>query len=137
MSDLIAVRAFATRAEAELAKDLLQTEGIASVLMSNDAGGARPELAFTTGGARLLVASADAQRAAELLLGLGLQHADDATSQTVNARARGCIAPAVLGMALLVVAGFAGQIAGWLGNLIGVVALTLIALALVRGTRAA
>jgi hypothetical protein len=44
MSDLIAVRAFATRAEAELAKDLLQTEGITSVLMSNDAGGARPEL---------------------------------------------------------------------------------------------
>jgi hypothetical protein len=137
MSDLIAVRAFATRAEAELAKDLLQTQGVTSVLMSNDAGGARPELAFTTGGARLLVASEDAQRAVELLKGLGLQHADDATRLAVNAQARGCIAPAVLGMALIIVAGFAGQIAGWLGNLIGVVALALIALAVVRGTRAA
>ena len=137
MSDLIAVRAFATRAEAELAKDLLQTEGITSVLMSNDAGGARPELAFTTGGARLLVASEHAQRAVELLKGLGLQHADDATRQAVNAQARGCLAPAVIGMVLMIVAGFAGQIAGWLGNLIGVVALALIALAVVRGTRGA
>jgi hypothetical protein len=99
--------------------------------------GARPELALTTGGARLLVASADAQRAAELLEGLGLHHADDATSQAVNAQARGCLAPAVIGLVLMIVAGFARQIAGWLGNLIGVVAFALIALAVVRGTRAA
>ncbi|MBI2073894.1 MAG: DUF2007 domain-containing protein [Gemmatimonadetes bacterium] len=67
MTDLVSVRSFRTRAEAELAENTLAAAGIRAVVMADDAGGAHPELAFTTGGSRVLVAPEDAARARELL----------------------------------------------------------------------
>ena len=62
---MIAVGAYATRTDAELAQATLEAEGIPSVISSDDAGGAYP---FDLGGgARLLVAEADAERAAAIL----------------------------------------------------------------------
>lgn len=62
---MIAVGAYATRTDAELAQATLEAEGIPSVISSDDAGGAYP---FDLGGgARLLVTEADAERAAAIL----------------------------------------------------------------------
>ena len=62
---MIAVAAYPTRADAELAQAALEAEGIPSVIASDDAGGAYPF--DLSGGARLLVAEADAERAAAIL----------------------------------------------------------------------
>ena len=62
---MIAVATFPTRADAELAQAALEAEGIATLVSSDDAGGAYP---FDLGGgARLLVAEADAERATAIL----------------------------------------------------------------------
>jgi Putative prokaryotic signal transducing protein len=65
-ADLIVVRTFADRFEAELAHSVLEAAGIDSVVRSDDAGGLRPALAFSNG-AELLVRGADAERADEVL----------------------------------------------------------------------
>ena len=62
---MIAVAAYPTRADAELAQAALEAEGIPSLIASDDAGGAYPF--DLSGGARLLVAEADAERAAAIL----------------------------------------------------------------------
>jgi hypothetical protein len=62
---MIAVGAYPTRADAELAQAALEAEGIASLIASDDAGGAYPF--DLSGGARLLVAEADVERAAAIL----------------------------------------------------------------------
>ena len=62
---MIAVGAYPTRADAELAQAALDAEGIPSVIASDDAGGAYPF--DLSGGARLLVAEADAERAQAIL----------------------------------------------------------------------
>jgi len=62
---MIEVDAFPTRQDAELAQAVLAAAGIASVVEADDAGGAYPF--DLTGGARLLVDQADAQRAASIL----------------------------------------------------------------------
>ena len=62
---MIAVGAYATRTDAELAQATLEAEGIPSVISSDDAGGAYPF--DLSGGARLLVTDADAERAAAIL----------------------------------------------------------------------
>ena len=59
------VGTYPTRAEAELAQATLEVEGIQSVVSSDDAGGAYPF--DLSGGARLLVSDADAERAAAIL----------------------------------------------------------------------
>jgi hypothetical protein len=62
---VIAVGTYPTRTDAELAQAALEAEGIPSVIASDDAGGAYP---FDLGGgARLLVAEADADRAKAIL----------------------------------------------------------------------
>ena len=62
---MIAVGTYPTRTDAELAQAALEAEGIASLISSDDAGGAYP---FDLGGgARLLVAEADAERATAIL----------------------------------------------------------------------
>ena len=55
----------ATRSDAELAQTALAAAGIRSEVVSDDAGGAYPF--DLSGGARLLVAEADAQDAAAVL----------------------------------------------------------------------
>ena len=62
---MIAVGFYPTRADAELAQAALEAEGIASSISSDDAGGAYPF--DLSGGARLLVAEADADRATAML----------------------------------------------------------------------
>ena len=62
---MIAVGIYPTRADAELAQAALEAEGIQSVVSSDDAGGAYPF--DLSGGARLLVTEADAERAAAIL----------------------------------------------------------------------
>ena len=62
---MIAVGTYPTRADAELAHAVLEAEGIQSVVSSDDAGGAYPF--DLSGGARLLVTEADAERAAAIL----------------------------------------------------------------------
>jgi hypothetical protein len=62
---VIAVGTYPTRADAELAQATLEAEGIQSVVSSDDAGGAYPF--DLSGGARLLVTEADAERAAAIL----------------------------------------------------------------------
>ena len=62
---MIAVATYPTRPDAELAQATLEAEGIRSVIASDDAGGAYPF--DLSGGARLLVTEADAERAAEIL----------------------------------------------------------------------
>ena len=62
---MIPVATYPTRSDAELAHATLEAAGIKSVIASDDAGGAYP---FDFGGgARLLVAEADAEFAAEIL----------------------------------------------------------------------
>ena len=70
MSDLIIVKAFPYRHEAELAKNLLAAEGIESIIQADDAGGLRPHLTFTGGAAGManfLVRKEDADKAREVL----------------------------------------------------------------------
>jgi hypothetical protein len=62
---MIAVGTYPTRSDAELAQSALAAAGIASEIVADDAGGAYPF--DLTGGARLLVAEADADEAAALL----------------------------------------------------------------------
>lgn len=69
MTELVAVGSFRTRAEAELAKNSLAAIGIRAMVAADDAGNSHPELRFTTGGARLLVAAEDAAQAREYLSG--------------------------------------------------------------------
>jgi hypothetical protein len=62
---MIEVGSYTTRSDAELAQSVLEAAGIASVVSADDAGGAYP---FDLGGGvRLLVDSADAETAADIL----------------------------------------------------------------------
>jgi len=62
---MIEIATFTTRTDAELAQAALAAAGIRAVFEADDAGGAYP---FDLGGgARLLVAEADAEFAAEIL----------------------------------------------------------------------
>ncbi len=62
---MVAVGAYATRSDAELAQTALTAAGIQSVLEADDAGGAYPF--DLTGAARLLVDEKDAEDAAAVL----------------------------------------------------------------------
>ncbi|HEY2372166.1 MAG TPA: DUF2007 domain-containing protein [Gaiellaceae bacterium] len=62
---MIEVGVYPTRSDAEIAQSALAAAGIASVVESDDAGGAYPF--DLSGGARLLVDETDAQSAAAVL----------------------------------------------------------------------
>ena len=68
MSDdeLVVVRTFLDRLEAELAQGALEAAGIESMVRSDDAGGMRPAMTFSNG-AELLVRAEDAREAADVL----------------------------------------------------------------------
>ncbi len=66
MTMLTKVRTFLYRHEAEMAKELLEKEGIEVLISSDDHGGIRPSLAYA-GGVDLLVKKEDASQAKELL----------------------------------------------------------------------
>ncbi len=53
--------------EAELAKGLLGENGIKAIISADDAGGARPDLLWSKGGAKLLVKEEDREAATQVL----------------------------------------------------------------------
>ena len=65
--DLVCVKTYNSRLEAELDKGLLDSQGIQAMISADDAGGMRPDLLWSTGGVRLLVKDEDAGNALELL----------------------------------------------------------------------
>ncbi len=67
MSDdeLVVVRTFLNKIEAELAQSALEAADIESMVSADDAGGMRPH--FWMSGVKLLVRAADAERAAGIL----------------------------------------------------------------------
>jgi hypothetical protein len=67
MSDWVCVRTFRDRIAAEAGEAVLRGAGIEASIRADDAGGAAPYIAYTTGGARLMVRNTDAARAQELL----------------------------------------------------------------------
>lgn len=102
----------------------------------DDAGGTRPELAFTTGGAKLFVDAGQAKAAMDLLR----THEPPeiaAERAALSARLRGCMLPAILGGFLFIAGAFASTyVATWLGRVLFAVATVLLIVALVRGARA-
>lgn len=67
MADLICIKTYNNRVEANLAKGLLVTNGVEAVISADDAGSMYPHLTLVTGGIRLLVKKEDVQKALELL----------------------------------------------------------------------
>lgn len=66
MPDLVCIKTFLNRYEADLAKGFLESEGIEAFVSADDAGGMRPHLAFT-GGVRLMVKNEEAEAALQIL----------------------------------------------------------------------
>jgi len=67
MADLICIKNYNNRTEAELVKSILESSGIEAVVSADDCGGSYPNLSLVTGGTRLLVKEEDAQKAREVL----------------------------------------------------------------------
>lgn len=67
MSRMTCVATFRTRLEAEMARGLLEVEGIPAIVAADDAGGWRPDLPLVAGGVRLLVRAEDEAAAREIL----------------------------------------------------------------------
>ena len=66
MADLICVKTYLNKHEAELAKGFLESQGIEAMVSSDDCGGARPSMTFLTG-AKLLVKESDRDKALGVL----------------------------------------------------------------------
>ena len=66
MKDPTIVRTFADRGEAEIARSLLEAEGIPAAVPAEDRGGLTPPEEFLSG-VQLVVDAADVDRARELL----------------------------------------------------------------------
>lgn len=64
-AELIVIRTFLTRVDADLAKTALDAAGIESMVRSDDAGGLRPHLWM--GGIAVLVRAEDVERAEAVL----------------------------------------------------------------------
>ncbi len=66
---LICIKTYTNKAEAELAKGLLEKNGIKAMVSVDDCGGMRPDLLWGTGGAKLLVREEDVEKALDKLKG--------------------------------------------------------------------
>jgi len=64
-NELVVVRDFLNRAEAEIAQGALEAEGVRSIVQADDAGGEEPGLWM--GGVKLLVRPEDLRAANEIL----------------------------------------------------------------------
>ena len=69
MPEIICVKIFNSRLEAEIARGNLEANGIDSMVSADDGGGTRPELAFSLG-VRLLIKKKNEERALDILDGL-------------------------------------------------------------------
>lgn len=67
MPDLITIKTYNSRIEAEVDKGLLEGCAIKSIISADDCGGADPNLAFATGGVKLMINEKDIDRAKEIL----------------------------------------------------------------------
>lgn len=67
MAELVTVASFADTAEAELAKERLELEGVRAFVLGGQTAGIMPYLTSSTGGVRLQVAPTDIDRAREIL----------------------------------------------------------------------
>jgi hypothetical protein len=67
-ADLVAVASFNLLAEAEVARSVLEADGIASFVQDRGLAAVLPPVALTSGGVRLFVAADDAERAREILV---------------------------------------------------------------------
>jgi hypothetical protein len=67
MDDLVTVASFPDVAEAELARERLETEGIRAFVVGAQTAGVMPYLASASGGVRVQVAPKDIERATEIL----------------------------------------------------------------------
>jgi hypothetical protein len=65
--DLVTVAAFADVAEAELAKERLELEGVLAFVVGAQTSGVMPFLTSATGGVRVQVKPADMEKAREIL----------------------------------------------------------------------
>ena len=77
VKDLVSVRTFDQRFEAELAQGLLEAEGIDSLILADDCGGQRPDLSVRMNGVQLLVREEDRERAGDILRLLEEEAAED------------------------------------------------------------
>ena len=66
-SNLIRIRVFPVRIEAEHVINILNEHGIEALIRADDAGGYRPHLSMTGAGASVLVTEENAERALEIL----------------------------------------------------------------------
>jgi hypothetical protein len=64
---LVVVQAFGNQSEAELAKSALDGAGIDAVIEADSVGGNRPDVAFHTGGYKVLVREKDVAAARDVL----------------------------------------------------------------------
>jgi hypothetical protein len=64
---LVAIQAYATQMEADIAKSALASAGIPAVIQSDSVGGMRPHIGWSTGGFRLLVSEEDEDSSCEIL----------------------------------------------------------------------
>ena len=67
MSNLVCIKTYHNRMEAELAKGLLESKDIKAMVSADDVGGMNPALLWATGGVRLLIRKKDIQKANEIL----------------------------------------------------------------------
>jgi hypothetical protein len=66
-SNLVVVRAYGDRLEAELARGSLEASGIPAMIQGDTAGGMREHLAWSGAGFKILVREEDAAEAREVL----------------------------------------------------------------------
>ena len=65
--ELVLVHTYSTQSEADVAKSALEAAGIDAIVQADNAGGMRPDLAWTGGGFRVLVRDKDLAAAQQLL----------------------------------------------------------------------
>jgi hypothetical protein len=66
-AELVVVQTFGSRAEAEMARNRLEAEGIDAMVQADTAGGMREHLAWSGAGFRVLVREEDEAAAREIL----------------------------------------------------------------------
>ena len=66
-ADLVVVQAFSNEWEADLAKSALEAAGIDAMIHADSVGGNRSDVAFHTGGYKVLVREEDAAAARDVL----------------------------------------------------------------------
>jgi hypothetical protein len=67
MSDIVELRRFSSEFEAQLALAHLASEGIKASMVTDDGGGALPNLSMLSGGVRLIMRAEDIEAAEEAL----------------------------------------------------------------------